>query len=107
MGPLLIAATLAALPSTLRAEVQRDCATKRVYLKVALAKLAQKARELFGRQMSPIIREIAKRLGERLFGRAIVEHHCISRRASRGTARQPGCNGVFGSYPSRAVGNVG
>src|SRR6476646_4519376 len=105
MCPLFVGATLAALPSALAAEVQRDCATKRLYLSVALARLAQKARELFRRQMSPIIREIEKRLGERLFGRAIVEHRCISRRASRGIARQPGCNGVFGSYPSSAVGN--
>jgi hypothetical protein len=78
MGPLLIAATLAALPSALGAEVQRDCATKRVYLRVALAKLAQKARELFGRQPSPIIREIAKRFGERLF-RATVPFSAVAR----------------------------
>src|SRR5262249_29776659 len=102
MGPLLIGATFAALPSALGAKVPRDCATKRLYLRIVLAILAQKPRELFGRR-SPIIREVAKRFVECLFGWASAEHRCISRRASRRTARQPGCNGVFGSYPSRAL----
>src|SRR5262245_50369843 len=78
MGPLLIGATLAALASAFGAEVELDRATKRLYLRVALARLAQKARELFGRQMSPIIREIEKRFGERLF-RATVAFSAVAR----------------------------
>src|SRR5262245_51151218 len=99
MGPLLIGATLAALASAFGAEVELDRATKRLYLRVALARLAQKARELFGRQMSPIIREIEKRFSERLFRATVafsaaartvllLSHHHHRRHRHQGAAGQ-------------------